>query len=311
MKVTEILETMDYGKAPEDPKPAFEWIEKNGAKFGLYINGESNIPEDRESFETRNPATGELLATICQAQADDVDRAMQSARAAQTDWEGIGGPARAKFLYAIARLVQKHSRLFAVIETLDNGKPIRESRDIDIPLVARHFYFHAGAAQLMEKEMPDHRAHGVVGQVIPWNFPLLMMAWKIAPALAMGNTVVIKPAEYTSLSALLFAEICIEAGLPAGVVNIITGDGKVGEMIVTHKEADKVAFTGSTDVGRKFGKPPQGRERNSLSNWEENPPTSYSMMPIWTARWKDWSMQSGLTRDRSVVRDPGFSFRKG
>ena len=252
MKVTEILETMDYGKAPEDPKPALEWIEKNGAKFGLYINGESNIPEGRESFETRNPATGELLATICQAQADDVDRAMQSARAAQADWEGIGGPARAKFLYAIARLVQKHSRLFAVIETLDNGKPIRESRDIDIPLVARHFYFHAGAAQLMEKEMPDHRAHGVVGQVIPWNFPLLMMAWKIAPALAMGNTVVIKPAEYTSLSALLFAEICIEAGLPAGVVNIITGDGRVGEMIVTHEEADKIAFTGSTDVGRKI-----------------------------------------------------------
>ena len=243
---------MDYGKAPEDPKPALEWIEKNGAKFGLYINGESNIPEDRESFETRNPATGELLATICQAQADDVDRAMQSARAAQADWEGIGGTARAKFLYAIARLVQKHSRLFAVIETLDNGKPIRESRDIDIPLVARHFYFHAGAAQLMEKEMPDHRAHGVVGQVIPWNFPLLMMAWKIAPALAMGNTVVIKPAEYTSLSALLFAEICIEAGLPAGVVNIITGDGRVGEMIVTHEEADKIAFTGSTDVGRKI-----------------------------------------------------------
>ena len=177
---------------------------------------------------------------------------MQSARAAQADWEGIGGSARAKFLYAIARLVQKHSRLFAVIETLDNGKPIRESRDIDIPLVARHFYFHAGAAQLMEKEMPDHRAHGVVGQVIPWNFPLLMMAWKIAPALAMGNTVVIKPAEYTSLSALLFAEICIEAGLPEGVVNIITGDGRVGEMIVTHEEADKVAFTGSTDVGRKI-----------------------------------------------------------
>ena len=252
MKVTDILETMDYGKAPEDPKPALEWIEKNGAKFGLYINGESNIPEDRESFETRNPATGELLAKICQAQADDVDRAMQSARAAQADWEGIGGPARARFLYAIARLVQKHSRLFAVIETLDNGKPIRESRDIDIPLVARHFYFHAGAAQLMEKEMPDHRAHGVVGQVIPWNFPLLMMAWKIAPALAMGNTVVIKPAEYTSLSALLFAEICVEAGLPAGVVNIITGDGRVGEMIVTHEEADKIAFTGSTDVGRKI-----------------------------------------------------------
>jgi aldehyde dehydrogenase (NAD+) len=261
MKVKNILETMDYGKAPEDPKPALEWIEKNGTKFGLYINGESKIPEDRESFETRNPATGEVLATLCQAQSEDVDLAMQSARSAQEQWEGIGGPARAKFLYAIARLVQKHSRLFAVIETLDNGKPIRESRDIDIPLVARHFYFHAGAAQLMEKEMPDHRAHGVVGQVIPWNFPLLMLAWKIAPALAMGNTVVIKPAEYTSLSALLFAEICTEAGLPAGVVNIITGDGKVGEMIVTHKEANKVAFTGSTEVGRKIREATAGQNK--------------------------------------------------
>jgi len=243
---------MDYGKAPEDPKPALKWIEKNGAKFGLFINGQFNSPEGREFFETRNPATGEVLANICQAQSEDIDHSMQCARSAQEGWESMGGPARAKFLYAIARLVQKHSRLFAVIETLDNGKPIRESRDIDIPLVARHFYFHAGAAQLMEKEMPDHQAHGVAGQVIPWNFPLLMLAWKIAPALAMGNTVVIKPAEYTSLSALLFAEICIEAGLPAGVVNIITGDGKVGEMIVSHEEADKVAFTGSTSVGRKI-----------------------------------------------------------
>ncbi len=243
---------MDYGKAPEDPKPALKWIEKNGAKFGLFINGQFNSPEGREFFETRNPATGEVLANICQAQSEDIDHSMQCARSAQEGWESMGGPARAKFLYAIARLVQKHSRLFAVIETLDNGKPIRESRDIDIPLGARHFYFHAGAAQLMEKEMPDHQAHGVAGQVIPWNFPLLMLAWKIAPALAMGNTVVIKPAEYTSLSALLFAEICIEAGLPAGVVNIITGDGKVGEMIVSHEEADKVAFTGSTSVGRKI-----------------------------------------------------------
>ena len=140
---------MEYGKAPEDPKPALDWVEKNGAKFGLFINGQFNSPEGREFFETRNPATGEVLANICQAQSEDIDHAMQSARAAQADWEGIGGPARAKFLYAIARLVQKHSRLFAVIETLDNGKPIRESRDIDIPLLTRHFYFHAVPAQLM------------------------------------------------------------------------------------------------------------------------------------------------------------------
>jgi aldehyde dehydrogenase (NAD+) len=177
---------------------------------------------------------------------------VKAARKAQPEWEGMGGSARAKYLYAIARSVQKHSRLLAVVETLDNGKPIRESRDIDIPLVVRHFYYHAGAAQLMEKEMPDQQALGVTGQVIPWNFPLLMLAWKIAPAIAMGNSVVLKPAEYTSLSALLFAEICKEAGLPNGVVNIITGDGRVGEMLVTHKEIDKVAFTGSTEVGRKI-----------------------------------------------------------
>jgi aldehyde dehydrogenase (NAD+) len=154
-------------------------------------------------------------------------------------------------LYALARLVQKHSRKLAVLETLDNGKPIRESRDIDVPLVARHFYYHAGMAQLMAAELPDVEPLGVCGQIIPWNFPLLMLAWKIAPALAMGNTVVLKPAEYTSLSSLLFAELCVEAGLPKGVVNIVTGDGAVGEMIVNHPGIDKIAFTGSTPVGRK------------------------------------------------------------
>ena len=220
--------------------------------MGLYINGSIECPDGRDSLESRNPANGELLAHVCQAEGKDIDRAVKAARKAQPEWEGIGGPARAKYLYALARLVQKHSRLLAVLETLDNGKPIRESRDIDIPLVARHFYYHAGAAQLMEKEMPDQQALGVAGQVIPWNFPLLMLAWKIAPAIAMGNTVVLKPAEYTSLSALLFAEICIEAGLPAGVVNLVTGDGRVGEMLVTHEGIDKVAFTGSTEVGRKI-----------------------------------------------------------
>ena len=177
---------------------------------------------------------------------------MNAAHRAQPSWEGLGGASRAKYLYALARLVQKHSRLLAVLESLDNGKPIRESRDVDVPLVARHFYYHAGAAQLMDKELGDYQAHGVAGQVIPWNFPLLMLAWKIAPAIAMGNTVVLKPAEYTSLTALLFAEICEEAGLPPGVVNIVTGDGRVGEMIVHHPGIDKVAFTGSTEVGRKI-----------------------------------------------------------
>jgi aldehyde dehydrogenase (NAD+) len=250
MKVNKILETMDYGTAPESSAAALKWIEERGADFGLFINGAFVKPAGRESFATHNPANNELLAKLCQAQSADVDAAVSAARGAQTDWESMGGSARSKYLYAIARLVQKHSRLFAVLETLDNGKPIRESRDIDVPLVARHFYFHAGAAVLMADEMPDYQALGVAAQVIPWNFPLLMLAWKIAPALAMGNTVVLKPAEYTSLTALLFAEICQEAGLPNGVVNILTGDGSVGEQVVTHPDVDKVAFTGSTAVGR-------------------------------------------------------------
>ena len=252
MKVKEILETMDYGEAPESDEQAKEWIAKHSGKMGLYINGSIEYSDGRDSLESRNPANGELLAHVCQAESYDIDRAVEAARKAQPEWEGMGGPARAKYLYALARLVQKHSRLLAVLETLDNGKPIRESRDIDIPLVARHFYYHAGAAQLMGKEIPNQQALGVAGQVIPWNFPLLMLAWKIAPAIAMGNTVVLKPAEYTSLSAILFAEICIEAGLPAGVVNLVTGDGRVGEMLVTHMGIDKVAFTGSTEVGRKI-----------------------------------------------------------
>ncbi|MEC8404584.1 MAG: aldehyde dehydrogenase family protein, partial [Verrucomicrobiota bacterium] len=250
MKVTDILETMDYGEAPESPQPALDWVATHQGDFGLFIDGDFIKPKGRASFKSYNPANGELLAHLCQSEQVDVDTAVAAARAAQGSWESIGGPARAKYLYGIARLVQKHTRLFAVLETLDNGKPIRESRDIDVPLVARHFYFHAGAAQLIEDEMPEYKALGVAGQVIPWNFPLLMLAWKIAPALAMGNAVVLKPAEYTSLSALLFAEICKEAGLPNGVVNILTGDGTVGEKIVTHTGIDKVAFTGSTVVGR-------------------------------------------------------------
>jgi aldehyde dehydrogenase (NAD+) len=261
MKVKEILETMDYGEAPESVEQAMEWIAKHSGKLGLYIDGSIECPAERESLESRNPANGALLAHICQANNQDIDRAVKAARKAQPEWEGIGGPARAKYLYALARLVQKHSRLLAVLETLDNGKPIRESRDIDIPLVARHFYYHAGAAQLMEKEMPDQQALGVAGQVIPWNFPLLMLAWKIAPAIAMGNTVVLKPAEYTSLSALLFAEICLEAGLPAGVVNLVTGDGRVGEMLVSHQGINKVAFTGSTEVGRKIRQAIAGQDK--------------------------------------------------
>ncbi len=180
--------------------------------------------------------------------------AVQAARSALGPWQSLSPHARARYLYAIARQVQKHSRRLAVLETLDNGKTIRESRDIDIPLVARHFYYHAGWAQLLEQEFPGYAACGVVGQIIPWNFPLLMLAWKIAPALAAGNTVVLKPAEYTPLTALAFAEICQEIGLPPGVVNIVTGDGSTGEALVKHPDVDKIAFTGSTEVGRAIRK---------------------------------------------------------
>jgi aldehyde dehydrogenase (NAD+) len=247
--VPEIFQTMAYGPAPESAGPANEWLDRHGRRFGLFIDG-AWTAADGETFETLNPATGKPLARITQASPADVDRAVRAAGSAQRDWWALGGHARARYLYALARQIQKHSRLFAVLESLDNGKPIRESRDIDIPLVARHFYHHAGWAQLMEQELPDRVPVGVIGQIIPWNFPLLMLAWKIAPALAMGNTVVLKPAEFTSLTALRFAELCQEIGLPPGVVNIITGDGRAGEALVRHPDVDKVAFTGSTEVGR-------------------------------------------------------------
>ncbi len=248
--VKEIFDTMDYGAAPESAADALAWLVDQGSSFGHFINGK--FTEATESFESKNPANGEVLANLSQANEADVNAAVKAARSAQGKWAALPGHQRARFMYAIARLIQKHARLFAVLETLDNGKPIRESRDIDIPLVHRHFYYHAGMAQLMEAELPDRDAIGVCGQIIPWNFPLLMLAWKVAPAIAMGNTVVLKPAEYTSLTALLFADICRQAGLPKGVVNIVTGDGAVGEMIVNHKDIDKIAFTGSTSVGRKI-----------------------------------------------------------
>jgi len=249
MTVKEIFGTMDYGPAPEGAAEALAWLVDMGDRFGHFIDGKFTAPG--ETFASKNPATGEVLAHISQATQADVDAAVRAARKAQPKW-AKDAHARARALYAIARLLQKHSRLFAVLETLDNGKPIRESRDIDIPLAQRHFYYHAGMAQLMDTELPDREALGVCGQIIPWNFPLLMLAWKVAPALAMGNTVVLKPAEYTSLTALLFADICRQAGLPNGVVNIVTGDGAVGEMITAHEDIDKIAFTGSTGVGRRI-----------------------------------------------------------
>ncbi|MDO6522020.1 aldehyde dehydrogenase family protein [Shimia thalassica] len=255
MTVKDIYDTMEYGPAPESAADALAWIVDQGAKFGHFIDGSFTSPTS--DFESHNPANGETLATLSQATQDNVQAAVSAARKAQGKWEKLGGHGRAKYLYALARLIQKHARLFAVLETLDNGKPIRESRDIDVPLVHRHFYYHAGMAQLMDSELPDRAALGVCGQIVPWNFPLLMLAWKVAPALAMGNTVVLKPAEYTSLTALLFADICKQAGLPKGVVNILTGDGAVGEMIVA-SDVDKIAFTGSTEVGRLIRKATAG-----------------------------------------------------
>ncbi len=246
-KVTEILETMEYGPAPEDAKLVNEWLDAHGRKFGVYVGGQWQPGTDH--FPSFNPATGEVNAHIAQSSADVVDQAVKAATKAQKEW--AANPAlRQQKLYALARQIQKHSRLFAVLETLDNGKPIRETRDLDIPLVARHFYYHAGWAPLMVEELPGYKPVGVCGQIIPWNFPLLMLAWKIAPALAMGNTLILKPAEFTSLTALLFAEICDQVGIPAGVVNIVTGDGETGKAIVAHPEIDKLAFTGSTEVGR-------------------------------------------------------------
>jgi len=250
MTIKEIFATMEYGPAPESAAEARAWLADRGTRFGHFLDG--TFTEPGIGFLSKNPATDETLATLTQGTQEDVELAVAAAQKAQGKWERIGGAGRARYLYALARMIQKNARLFAVLETLDNGKPIRESRDIDIPLVHRHFYHHAGLAQLLEYERPGARAQGVCGQVIPWNFPLLMLAWKVAPALAAGNAVVLKPAEWTSLTSLLFADMCRQVGLPKGVFNLVTGDGTVGEMIVTHPGVDKVAFTGSTTVGRRI-----------------------------------------------------------
>ena len=247
--VSEIVATMDYGLAPEANGEVKQWLAAK-SPFGQFIEGGFAPAREGETFDVLNPANGTVIAQCAEGSAGDVDAAVAAARKALPGWAGLPGHARARYLYAIARLLQKRERFFSVLETMDNGKPIRESRDIDIPLVVRHFYHHAGWAELIETEMPGMGPVGVCGQIIPWNFPLLMLAWKIAPALAAGNTVVLKPAEFTPLTALAFAELCAEAGLPAGVVNIVTGAGATGAAIVAHKGVDKIAFTGSTEVGR-------------------------------------------------------------
>jgi len=258
MTIKEIFTTMEYGKAPESSAVAQQWLADKQHTFDHYINGQWQSPKTKKYFKSTNPANLENIAQVADGEVDDVNSAVKAGEAAQQQWFNLGGHARAKYLYAIARQIQKHARLFSVLESLDNGKPIRESRDIDIPLVARHFYHHAGWAQVMESEFPNFEPLGVVGQIIPWNFPLLMLAWKVAPALAMGNTVVLKPAEFTCATAVLFAQICDEIQLPKGVFNLILGDAKAGQAIVEHQDIAKIAFTGSTDVGRLIRKTTAG-----------------------------------------------------
>jgi aldehyde dehydrogenase (NAD+) len=266
--IVEKFESMEYGPAPEDASEVYRWLDSHPHRnFGHYIDGAWTPVGSHakgasfEAFAVTNPATGEALATVDCAGAAEVDRAVAAARAALRGWQALSGHQRSRYLYALARQVQKHARRLAVLETLDNGKSIRESRDIDIPLVARHFYHHAGWAQLLDEEFHGYAPVGVVGQIIPWNFPLLMFAWKVAPALAAGCTVVIKPAEYTPLTALMFAEIADEIGLPKGVLNVVNGNGRTGAAIVEHPGIDKIAFTGSTEVGRIIRKATAGTSK--------------------------------------------------
>ncbi|WP_018221176.1 aldehyde dehydrogenase family protein [Salinispora pacifica] len=248
----------EYAPAPESRS-----VVQLQPAYGLFVGGEFVDPADGDSFTSINPASEEVLAEIALGGVGDVDRAVRAARTAYDRvWGPMPGRDRAKYLFRIARLIQERSRELAVLESLDNGKPIRESRDVDLPLVAAHFFYHAGWADKLDHAGfgPGPRPLGVAAQIIPWNFPLLMLAWKIAPALATGNTVVLKPAETTSLTALLFAEICQQADLPAGVVNIVTGAGETGRALVEHPDVDKVAFTGSTEVGKAIARAVAGTD---------------------------------------------------
>ena len=239
--------TFEYSSAPES-----KTIVTIDPVYKLFIGGKFVAPKAGKTFTTINPATEEVLAKIAYAEKSDVDKAVKAALEGLKVWSKMAPSERGKYLYRIARIMQERAREFAVLETMDNGKPIRETRDVDIPLAAAHFFYHAGWADKLEHAGVGHnpKPYGVVGQIIPWNFPLLMLAWKIAPALATGNTVVLKPAETTPLTALLFAQVCQQAELPAGVVNIVTGDGATGAAIVNHSGISKIAFTGSTDVGK-------------------------------------------------------------
>ncbi|MEU5398719.1 aldehyde dehydrogenase family protein [Streptomyces sp. NPDC005963] len=245
------------------PAPESRAIVDIAPSYGLFIDGEFVESTGADRNKTVSPATEEVLAEYVQANAEDVDRAVKAARRAFEKWSALPGAERAKYLFRIARIIQERSRELAVLETLDNGKPIKETRDADLPLVAAHFFYYAGWADKLDHAGygANPRPLGVAGQVIPWNFPLLMLAWKIAPALATGNTVVLKPAETTPLSALFFADICRQAGLPKGVVNIVTGDGRTGTALVQHPGINKVAFTGSTGVGRAIARELAGTDK--------------------------------------------------
>jgi aldehyde dehydrogenase (NAD+) len=263
-KLSSLIDTLDYGPAPESETKTREWLKSHGSKFSHYIDGAWQPPKHGAYFKTINPAKSEeVLAEIALGTKEDVDAAIDAAKRAFPVWSVTSGHERARYLYAIARAIAKHARIFAVLESLDNGKPIRETRDIDIPVVIRHFYYHAGWAQTMEREFPGYQPGGVITQIVPWNFPFLMLAWKIAPAIAAGNTVVIKPSKSTPLTALLLADILLnEVKLPAGVVNVLTGDSKTGTMLYEHPVPWKVTFTGSTEVGRIIRKGTAGSRKH-------------------------------------------------
>ena len=250
MNVMQRYEAMEYAAAPEGRGEADKWLASRKFDQALFIAGEWRKAASGKTFDVREPSTGKKLCAVSEAGKADIDDAVAAARKALPSWQAAGGYARARVLYAIGRAMQRNARLFAVLESIDNGKPIRESRDIDVPLAVRHFIHHAGWAQRLDREFPDHAGVGVAGQIIPWNFPLLMLAWKIAPALAAGCTIVLKPAEFTPLTAILFAEICERAGVPKGVVNIVHGGPEAGAAIVDHPDIDKIAFTGSSEVGK-------------------------------------------------------------
>mmetsp|Transcript_66380 Transcript_66380/g.121215 ORF Transcript_66380/g.121215 Transcript_66380/m.121215 type:complete len:821 (+) Transcript_66380:47-2509(+) len=248
--VSDILMTLEYGPAPEDKSAADKWIKDHGGKFGHFINNKWEHPKDRSYLTSKAPRDFAVLAETIQGTQEDVEKAVQSSVKAQKAWAALSCYERAKHIYNIARLVQKHARLFAVLEALDNGKTVRETRDADVPVAIRWLYHYAGWAQLMDTEMAGWAPIGVVGGIVPWNFPLMLLVWKFAPAVAMGNTLVLKPASYTRLTALLFAEVCAEAGLPPGVFNLVTGGGKMGSDLAAHALVDKVSFTGSTEIGK-------------------------------------------------------------